>query len=339
MISVAIKKLAKKQDLAYEEAASCMDEIMSGNADNIQIAAFLTALSMKGESIDEITACASVMRRHSKKLENTGDLLEIVGTGGDGLNSFNISTTAAIVVAAAGVPVAKHGNRGASSKSGAADCLEALGVNIVLEPKRAKELLEKTNICFLFAQNYHQSMKYVAPVRKTLGIKTVFNILGPLTNPAGANMQLLGVYDESLLKPMAQVLIKLGVKRGMVVHGQDGMDEISVTAPTSVCEFGKGKIKEYTISPTGFNMEFAKKEEILGGEPEDNAEITQQILEGKTGPKRNTVLMNAGAAIFIAGATKSIKEGIELAAKVIDSGAAKEKLEEFILLSNKEVDL
>jgi len=319
MISVAIKKLVKKQDLAYEEAASCMDEIMSGNADDIQIAAFLTALSMKGESIDEITACASVMRRHSKKLENTGDLLEIVGTGGDGSNSFNISTTAAIVVAAAGVPVAKHGNRGASSKSGAADCLEALGVNISLEPKRAEELLEKTNICFLFAQNYHQSMKYVAPVRKTLGIKTVFNILGP--------------------KPMAQVLMKLGVKRGMVVHGQDGMDEISITAPTSVCEFSEGNIREYTISPTDFNMEFAKKEEILGGEPEGNAEITRQILEGKEGAKRNTVLMNAGAALFIAGAAKSIKEGIELAAKVIDKGIAKEKLKEFILLSNKEVNV
>lgn len=339
MIGEAIKKLVKKQDLTYEEAASCMDEIMSGNADNIQIAAFLTALSMKGETVEEITACASVMRRHSKKLENTGDLLEIVGTGGDGSNSFNISTTAAIVVAAAGVPVAKHGNRGASSKSGAADCLEALGVNIVLEPKRAKELLEKTNICFLFAQNYHQSMKYVAPVRKTLGIKTVFNILGPLTNPAGANMQLLGVYDEGLLKPMAQVLMKLGVKRGMVVHGQDGMDEISITAPTSVCEFSEGNIREYTISPTDFNMEFAKKEEILGGEPEGNAEITRQILEGKEGAKRNTVLMNAGAALFIAGAEKSIKEGIELAAKVIDKGIAKEKLKEFILLSNKEVNV
>lgn len=334
MIGEAIKKLVQRQNLSYDEAVSCMDEIMSGNTDPIQTSAFLTALSMKGETIEEITACAVGMRAHCKKLENAMDVLEIVGTGGDGSNSFNISTTSAIVVAAAGVPIAKHGNRSASSKSGAADCLEALGVNIVLEPEKAKELLEKINICFLFAQNYHQSMKYVAPVRKMLGIKTVFNLLGPLTNPAGANMQLLGVYDESLVRPMAEVLMKLGVKRGMVVYGQERLDEISVTAPTTICDFTDGTIKEYVIEPENFGIERCKKEDILGGEPAENAKITLEILNGELGAKRNAVLMNAGAGLYVAGKVKSIADGIALAAETIDSKKAKKKLEEFIALSN-----
>ena len=243
MIKEAIQKVVTGQNLNFEEAEKVMDEIMSGEASQIQMSAYLTALSLKGETIDEITASASGMRKHCIRLLHDMEVLEIVGTGGDKSNSFNISTTSALVVSAAGIPVAKHGNRAASSKCGAADVLEALGVNISVTPAKSKEVLEKINICFLFAQNYHIAMKYVAPVRKELGIRTVFNILGPLSNPAGANMQLLGVYDEELIEPMAQVLALLGVKNAMVVYGQDGLDEISMSAPTSVCEVRDGNFK------------------------------------------------------------------------------------------------
>ena len=336
MIKEAIIKLSKKQDLAYAEAEAVMDEIMSGQATPVQMSAYLTALALKGETIDEITASAAGMRAHCIKLLHNLDVLEIVGTGGDGSNSFNISTTSSLVIAAGGVPVAKHGNRAASSKSGAADVLEALGVKITLTPERSAEILKKINICFLFAQNYHIAMKYVAPIRKELGIRTVFNILGPLSNPAGANMELMGVYDQSLVEPLAQVMANLGVNRGMVVYGQDSLDEISMCAPTSVCEIRDGKFTSYEITPEQFGYERCEKGALTGGTPAENAEITKAILKGEEkGPKRQAVCLNAGAALYIAGKAASIEEGVKLAGSLIDSGAALKKLEEFVEETNK----
>ena len=336
MIKEAIIKLSKKQDLAYAEAEAVMDEIMSGQATPVQMSAYLTALSLKGETIDEITASAAGMRAHCIKLLHNLDVLEIVGTGGDGSNSFNISTTSSLVIAAGGVPVAKHGNRAASSKSGAADVLEALGVKITLTPERSAEILKKINICFLFAQNYHIAMKYVAPIRKELGIRTVFNILGPLSNPAGANMELMGVYDQSLVEPLAQVMANLGVDRGMVVYGQDSLDEISMCAPTSVCEIRDGKFTSYEITPEQFGYERCEKGALTGGTPAENAEITKAILKGEEkGPKRQAVCLNAGAALYIAGKAASIEEGVKLAESLIDSGAVLKKLEEFVEETNK----
>ena len=336
MIKEAIIKLSKKQDLAYAEAEAVMDEIMSGQATPVQMSAYLTALSLKGETIDEITASAAGMRAHCIKLLHNLDVLEIVGTGGDGSNSFNISTTSSLVIAAGGVPVAKHGNRAASSKSGAADVLEALGVKITLTPERSAEILKKIGICFLFAQNYHIAMKYVAPIRKELGIRTVFNILGPLSNPAGANMELMGVYDQSLVEPLAQVMANLGVNIGMVVYGQDSLDEISMCAPTSVCEIRDGKFTSYEITPEQFGYERCEKGALTGGTPAENAEITKAILKGEEkGPKRQAVCLNAGAALYIAGKAASIEEGVKLAESLIDSGAALKKLEEFVEETNK----
>ena len=336
MIKEAIIKLSKKQDLAYAEAEAVMDEIMSGQATPVQMSAYLTALALKGETIDEITASAAGMRAHCIKLLHNLDVLEIVGTGGDGSNSFNISTTSSLVIAAGGVPVAKHGNRAASSKSGAADVLEALGVKIILTPERSAEILKKINICFLFAQNYHIAMKYVAPIRKELGIRTVFNILGPLSNPAGANMELMGVYDQSLVEPLAQVMANLGVNRGMVVYGQDSLDEISMCAPTSVCEIRDGKFTSYEITPEQFGYERCEKGALTGGTPAENAEITKAILKGEEkGPKRQAVCLNAGAALYIAGKATSIEEGVKLAESLIDSGAALKKLGEFVEETNK----
>ena len=336
MIKEAIIKLSKKQDLAYAEAEAVMDEIMSGQATPVQMSAYLTALALKGETIDEITASAAGMRAHCIKLLHNLDVLEIVGTGGDGSNSFNISTTSSLVIAAGGVPVAKHGNRAASSKSGAADVLEALGVKITLTPERSAEILKKINICFLFAQNYHIAMKYVAPIRKELGIRTVFNILGPLSNPAGANMELMGVYDQSLVEPLAQVMANLGVNRGMVVYGQDSLDEISLCAPTSVCEIRDGKFTSYEITPEQFGYERCEKGALTGGTPAENAEITKAILKGEEkGPKRQAVCLNAGTALYIAGKAASIEEGVKLAESLIDSGAALKKLEEFVEETNK----
>lgn len=336
MIKEAILQVTQHQDLPYEEAEAVMDEIMSGKATPVQMAAYLTALAMKGETIDEITASAAGMRAHCVKLLHEMDVLEIVGTGGDGSNSFNISTTASLVIAAAGVPVAKHGNRAASSRCGAADVLEALGVNIDLEPKRSAELLKTINICFLFAQNYHIAMKYVAPVRKELSIRTVFNILGPLSNPAGANMELMGVYDKDLVEPLAQVMMKLGVRRGMVVYGQDSLDEISMSAPTSICEIKDGWFQSYEITPEQFGYSRCNKEELVGGTPQDNAAITRAILQGEDrGPKRCAVCLNAGAALYITGVTSTMEEGVRLAEQLIDEGKAAKKLEEFIQESNK----
>ena len=334
MIKEAIQKVAMGQDLAYNEAEAVMDEIMSGDASQIQMSAYLTALSLKGETIDEITASAAGMRKHCIRLLHDMDVLEIVGTAGDTSNSFNISTTSALVVSAAGVPVAKHGNRAASSKCGAADVLEALGVNITIPPEKSREILESIGICFLFAQNYHIAMRYVAPVRKELGIRTVFNILGPLSNPAGANMQLLGVYDEKLVEPMAKVLENLGVHNAMVVYGQDCLDEISMSAPTSVCEIRNGKFSRYMIERAQFGMKKCKKEELTGGTPQENALITRDILSGVKGPRRDAVVLNSAAALYIAKPELTLEGAVALAQETIDSRKALEQLERFITLSN-----
>ena len=311
-----------------------MDEIMSGEASEVQMSAYLTALSMKGETIEEITASTKAMRAHCVKLLNDEEVLEIVGTGGDGSNTFNISTTSSIVISAAGVPVAKHGNRSASSKCGAADVLEALGVNIYIEPEKSLKILKEINLCFLFAQNYHLAMKFVAGVRKELSIRTIFNILGPLTNLAGATMQVLGVYDESLVKPLCEVLKNVGVKSALSVYGQDGLDEISVSDKTSVCELRDGRLKCYEIAPEDFGMGRCSKEDLVGGNPRENAEITLSILNGQKGPKRNAVVLNSAAALYVAGKADSIEDGVRLASEIIDSGRAKKQLEKFIEYTN-----
>lgn len=335
MIKKAIIELNEKKDLSYDMAKEVMEQIMRGEASQVQIAAYLTALSMKGETIEEITASAQGMRNHAVRLLNDKDVLEIVGTGGDHSNSFNISTTSAIILAAAGVPVAKHGNRAASSKCGAADVLETLGVNINITPEKSKELLDKIGICFLFAQKYHMAMKHVAPVRKELSVRTIFNILGPLSNPAGASMQLMGVYDESLVEPLGEVLFRLGVKRGMVVYGKDGLDEISMSAPTKVCQIRDGWFKTYTINPEDYGFKLCDKSELVGGNPAENAEITLNILNGEQGPKTDAVVLNAAAALYIAKQDISLNEAIEQIKEVIAKKKAVEKLNEFIRYSNE----
>ena len=336
MIKEAIIKLSKKEDIGYDMAKAVMNEIMDGNTSEVQKSAYLTALSMKGETIDEITGSAEAMRDHSLKLHADRPTLEIVGTGGDNANSFNISTTSAMVIAAAGVPVTKHGNRAASSKSGAADCLEALGANITIEPEKSVEVLNEAGICFLFAQKYHSAMKYVGPIRKELGIRTIFNILGPLTNPACPSMIVLGVYEEALLEPLAKVLSNLGIQRGLVVFGKEKLDEISAVGATAVCEIDHGNFKKYEITPEDMGLTHCGPQDLLGGTPAENAEITKEVLSGKEqGGKRTAVLMNAGAALYVAGKAASLKEGVELAAKTIDSGAAYKKMEEFVSLTNK----
>ena len=338
MIRTAIEKISNKADLTYDEAYNVMNEIMSGETTPTQNAAFLAALATKStraETTEEIAGCAAAMRDHATKVETDMDLFEIVGTGGDGAHSFNISTTSALVAAAGGMKVAKHGNRAASSQCGTADCLEALGVNIQQSPERCIELLNEVGMCFFFAQKYHTSMKYVGAIRKELGFRTVFNILGPLTNPGSPTMQLLGVYDEYLVAPLAQVLISLGVKRGMVVYGQEKLDEISMSAPTTVCEIKDGWFKSYVITPEEFGFERCTKEDLKGGTPEENAKITLAILNGEKGSKRNAVLMNAGAALYIGGKADSMKDGIALAAEIIDSGKALETLKKLIEVSNR----
>lgn len=337
MIKEAIVKIVNKGDLTYDEAYTVMNEIMSGETSPTQNAAFLAALSTKSaraETTDEIAGCAAAMRDHALKMETDMDLFEIVGTGGDNAHSFNISTTSALVCAAGGMKVAKHGNRAASSKCGTADCLEALGVNIEQSPEKCEELLREVGMCFFFAQKYHASMKYVGAIRKELGFRTVFNILGPLTNPGSPKMQLLGVYDEYLVEPLAQVLISLGVKRGMVVYGQDKLDEISMSAPTTICEFKDGWFKTYTVCPEDFGLERCARADLEGGTPEENAKITRDILNGEKGHKRNAVLMNAGAALYVGGKVESMEAGVKLAAEIIDSGRAAKTLEEFIRVSN-----
>ena len=338
MIKEAIVKIVNKEDLSYDEAYSVMNEIMSGESSPTQNAAFLAALSTKSakaETTDEISGCAAAMRDHATKVETGMDVLEIVGTGGDNAHSFNISTTSALVAAAAGIKVAKHGNRAASSMCGTADCLETLGVNIDQSPEKCVELLKEVGMCFFFAQKYHTSMKYVGAIRKELGFRTVFNILGPLTNPASPAMQLLGVYDEYLVEPLAQVLINLGVKRGMVVYGQDKLDEISMSAPTRICEFQNGWFRSKIVTPEEFGLQRCSKEDLKGGSPAENAEITRGILRGEKGHKRDAVLMNAGAALVIGQKAENLADGIQKAAEILDSGKAMETLEKMIEVSNR----
>ena len=340
MIKEAIVKIVSKGDLTYEEAYTVMNEIMSGQTTPTQNAAFLAALSTKSaraETTDEIAGCAAAMRAHATKVETGMELFEIVGTGGDNAHSFNISTTSALVAAAGGVKVAKHGNRAASSQCGTADCLEALGVNIQQSPEKCVELLREVGMCFFFAQKYHTSMKYVGAIRKELGFRTVFNILGPLTNPGTPSMQLLGVYDDYLVQPLAQVLISLGVRRGMVVYGQDKLDEISLSAPTTVCEIKDGWFKSRVITPEEFGFARCAREDLKGGTPAENAAITRAILNGAQGHKRNAVLLNAGAALYIAGKADTMADSVALARELIDSGAAARTLEKLIAVSNREV--
>ncbi len=339
MIKEAIVKIVNKEDLTYEEAYAVMNEIMSGETSPTQNAAFLAALSTKSaraETAAEIEGCAAAMRDHATKVDTAGmEVMEIVGTGGDNAGSFNISTTSALVAAAAGLKVAKHGNRAASSLCGTADCLEALGVNIDQSPEKCVELLNEAGMCFFFAQKYHTSMKYVGAIRRELGFRTVFNILGPLTNPASPSLQLLGVYDEYLVEPLAGVLMNMGVKRGMVVYGQDKLDEISMSAPTRICEFQDGWLRSRIIKPEDFGLERCSKDDLKGGNPEENAQITRKILQGEKGHKRDAVLMNAGAALVIGQKAGDLAEGIEKAAALIDSGKAMETLEKVIEVSNR----
>ena len=338
MIKEAIVKIVSKGDLSFDEAYTVMNEIMRGSTTATQNAAFLAALSTKSaraETTDEIAGCAAAMRAHATKVETGMDLFEIVGTGGDNARSFNISTTSALVAAAGGMKVGKHGNRAASSQCGTADCLEALGVNIDQSPEKCLELLKEAGMCFFFAQKYHTSMKYVGAIRRELGFRTVFNILGPLTNPGTPSMQLLGVYDDYLVEPLSHVLVSLGIKRGMVVYGMDKLDEISMSAPTKVCEIKDGWYRTSVITPEEFGFIRCTKEELKGGTPEENAEITRAILRGAPGPKRDAVLVNAGASLYIGGKADSMKEGIALAAQLIDSGKAMETLEKLIEVSNR----
>ena len=340
MIKEAIEKIVLKEDLTYDEAYTVMNEIMNGETTPTQNAAFLAALSTKStkaETIDEISGCAQAMREHALTVDGGDmDTLEIVGTGGDRAGSFNISTTTAFVAAAAGIKVAKHGNRAASSKSGTADCLEALGANINLEPEKCVSLLEDAGFCFFFAQKYHTSMKYVGAIRRELGFRTVFNILGPLTNPIKPSRQLLGVYDEYLLEPLAKVLTSLGVKNGMVVYGREKLDELSTAGETAVCEFNNGEYSSYVLTPEQFGLTRSTKKDLEGGTPEENAAITRDILSGKDkGPKFETVLMNAGAALYISGKATDIADGIGKARELIDNGEALKAMERFVDLSNK----
>jgi len=335
MIKEAIYKLVNKENLTLDETQKVMDEIMSGNTTNAQIASFITALRMKGETIDEITGCAMVMRKRGLKLSHEGDVLDIVGTGGDEAYTFNISTISSFIISAAGIPVAKHGNRSVSSKCGSADVLEALGVKIDLPVERSEQILREIGICFLFAPIYHSSMRYAAPVRKELGVRTIFNILGPLASPANASLQLLGVYDEKLVEPMAKVLANLGVKRAMVVYGHDGLDEISLGAKTTVCEVNEGRVNSFFLDPHQFGFDYCSREELTGGDPERNAGIARAILSGEErGPKRNVVLLNSAICLYMTYNNITLRECVRLAEETIDSGKAMEKLNSFIRLSN-----
>lgn len=334
MIKEAIQKLLNREDLSFEMTKSVMDKIMSGSATNAQIASFITAMRMKGETTDEITACAMIMRKYGVKLKHDGDVLDIVGTGGDQAYTFNISTVSSFVISAAGVPVAKHGNRSVSSKCGSADVLEALGVKIDIPVSKSESILKEIGLCFMFAPHYHSSMKYAAPVRKELGVRTIFNILGPLASPAEANYQLLGVYDENLVEPMARVLANLGVKKAVVVHGHDGLDEISLTASTTVCEVNNGRLNSFFLDPRQLGFEYCKPEDLIGGGPQENAEIARRILTGEKGPKRDIVLLNSAVCLYMFYDNITLRECVKMAADMIDSGKALEQLNRFVALSN-----
>ena len=334
MIQEAINQLLKKEDLSLDMAKSVMSEIMAGKASNAQIASYITALRMKGETIDEITACAMVMREYGIKLNHGMDVLDIVGTGGDGANTFNISTISSLIISAAGIPVAKHGNRSVSSKCGSADVLEALGVNIEIPVEKSEQILKEIGICFMFAPIYHSSMKYAAPVRKELGVRTIFNILGPLASPARANLQLLGVYDENLVEPMARVLANLGIKRAMVVHGHDGLDEVTLTTKTTICEVNNKTLNSFFLDPKQLGFDYCNAEDLVGGNPIDNADIALRILRGEKGPKRDIVLLNSAVCLYMTYNNITLRECVKMAAEIIDSGKAMEQLDKFIRMTN-----
>lgn len=337
MIQEAIETVVEGRNLTYDMALGAMRDIMNGEANEAQIGALLGALRLKGESIEEITGFAQGMREKAVPVAHEQDVFEIVGTGGDKANTFNISTTAGFVIAAGGVPVAKHGNRSVSSKCGAADCLEALGVQLGVPGEANQKVLAKVGMCFMFAPLYHSSMKYAAPVRKALGIRTVFNVLGPLTNPAGATKQLMGVYDRQLVEPLAQVLANLGVTRGAVVHGFDGLDEITACDKTYVCEIKEGQLTSYILDPAEYGLPYAKPEELVGGDGAVNAAITRAILEGEKGPRRNAVLLNAGVSFHLAEPNISIEAGLAKAARLIDEGKALAVLEALVKTTNEVV--
>jgi len=335
MIRGAIKKLVEGINLTEEEAAAAMDCIMSGEATQAQIGSFITALRIKGETVDEITGCAKVMREKANKIKpNIDYYIDTCGTGGDGSNTFNISTASAFVAAAGGVKIAKHGNRSVSSKSGSADVLEKLGININLEPHEVSYCIEKAGIGFMYAPVFHKSMKYAAGPRKEIGVRTVFNILGPLTNPAEAKGQVMGVFDEKLVDQLGNVLLKLNVERAMIIHGSDGMDEITLSGRTKICEINNGNILNYTIEPEDFGFSEASKEQLVGGSSEDNAEIIKAVFRGEDGPAKDVVILNSAAALYIGKIAPSMKEGVSMAREIIDSGAAMRKLEELIEVSN-----
>jgi anthranilate phosphoribosyltransferase len=329
MLRKAIQKLTDGLNLSEQEIMEAMNCIMEGNATQAQIGSFLTALRIKGETIEEITGCVRVMSEKAEKVVPGVDyFIDVVGTGGDKSNTFNISTASAFVAAAGGVTVAKHGNRAASSKCGSADVLEALGINILLTPEQVKECIDTVGIGFMFAQSFHKSMKHAAGPRKELGIRTVFNILGPLTNPANAKGRLLGVYDGRLTEPLVKVLSNLDIERAMVIHGMDGLDEITTTTSTKVSELKDGKIINYTISPESFGFKLVTKEDLTGGDALRNIEIIYSIFNGEKGPKRDIVILNAAAALYVGKVAGSLEEGIQLAAEIIDSGKALKKLNE-----------
>jgi len=335
MIEQAIYDLLNGKHLTLESTKGVMLQMMEGKATDSQMGAFLTAMRLKGETIEEITACAAVMREKCVKIHPGTDVLDIVGTGGDELFSFNISTIAGIVSAAGGVPVAKHGNRSVSSKCGSADLLEALGVNINLTAAQSEQVLRETGICFMLANVYHSAMKHVAHVRRELGVRTIFNILGPLANPAGANMQLLGVYDENLVEPLANVLANLGVKRAMVVHGHDGLDEITLTGSSTICEVAQGKLNSYFISPEQFGFTRCKIEDLVGGSPAENAQIARNILQGEKGPRRDTVVLNAAFCLYMCHNNVTMKECVKIAQDVIDNGRALSTLDALVRATNE----
>lgn len=327
MLKNAMLKLSEGKNLSEQEIMDAMYCIMEGNATQAQIGGFLTALRMKGETIEEITGCVKVMGEKAERvIPKTEYYIDIVGTGGDRSNTFNISTASAFVTAAAGVPVAKHGNRAMSSKCGSADVLEGLGIQISLTPEQVGKCIDEVGIGFMFAQAYHKSMKHVAGPRKELGIRTVFNVLGPLTNPANAKGRLMGVYDGRLTEPLANVLKNLGIEKAMVINGMDGLDEITTTAATKVSELKNGEILNYEITPEQFGLKRAQKEELIGGDPARNVEIIYDIFRGAKGPQRDIVLLNSAASIYVGKAANSIEEGIGVAEKMIDSGMAMEKL-------------
>jgi anthranilate phosphoribosyltransferase len=334
MIREVIARLVDGRSLTEAEAAAVMEEIMSGEATPAQFGAFVTALRLKGETVDEIAGMARVMREKARRVHVEGVLLDTCGTGGDARGTFNVSTAAAFVAAGAGARVAKHGNRAMTSRCGSADVLEALGARIDLSPEQVKACLEETGVGFMFAPSFHPAMKFAAGPRREIGVRTVFNILGPLTNPAGAACQVLGVADPSLAETMAQVLARLGSRRALVVHGRDGLDEMSISGPTLVCELVEGCVRQYEVTPQEVGLALSEAASVAGGTPEENAAALREVLAGRTGPRRDIVLLNAAAGLVALERAAALAEGVALAAEAIDGGAARERLERFVAVTN-----